>query len=678
MRRARRMTTLATAAAAAGILLGGVMSVGTASAAGNSSARHVVSPAPAWTSRAEHAVTRQAVQTLHAKVWLAPRHAAALTDLVRSVSDPTSASYGKYVTAAQYRARFAPEAAQVAAVRSWLTKAGLTIETVGPDNHYLAVTGSAGAIAAAFGTNVQHFIVNGATEMAPTSAITVPSSIGSSVIAVTGLDTLGHYMRPGSSTGTRSTSAPDVPGAGVSAQRPARHSGPSDLGPAPGFVNARPCSSYYGQKTDWKDPRFEGKRLPYSVCGYKPKQLRNAYGVSASGLSGRGVTVAITDAFASPTLAKDANTYARRQGDRPFSRGQFSEHNAPITDPQRVEDCGGNAWYGEQSLDVEAVHGIAPKANVAYYGAASCYDDDLMAALAQTVTDNQASMVTNSWGEPTYIMLDDGTVARVIDDQLVAAYESIFLQGAVQGIGFYFSSGDDGDEVAAYGVKQTDYPASDPYVTAVGGTALAVNRQGVRAFETGWGTVRYTLDPKHGWTSPTWLYGAGGGQSGWFTSLPWYQQGLLPADSGRGVPDVAMVADPTTGMLVGQTQVFPKWTRFGKGTKYGEYRVGGTSLASPLMAGVNADAQQGHRRIGFANPLIYSLAKQHVYFDVTPQGDRGNIRVDFSNGLNGSDGKASTVRTFDEDSSLSTNPGWDNVTGLGTPTLRYLRTLQRH
>ena len=80
-----------------------------------------------------------------------------------------------------------------------------------------------------------------------------------------------------------------------------------------------------------------------------------------------------------------------------------------------------------------------------------------------------------------------------------------------------------------------------------------------------------------------------------------------------------MDADPTTGMLVGQTQVFSEPTVFGPGHAYGEYRIGGTSLASPLMAGLNADAQQGHRRIGFANPLIYSLAKQHVYFDVTPR-----------------------------------------------------------
>ncbi len=387
------------------------------------------------------------------------------------------------------------------------------------------------------------------------------------------------------------------------------------------------------------------------------------------------MTVAITDAFDSPTLKKDANTYATNHGDSAFSGKQFTDRSLPITDEQKVADCGGNSWYGEQSLDVEAVHGIAPKANVAYYGAASCYDDDLLAAMALAVNDTKASMVTNSWGEPTYVLMDDGTIQPVIDDALVSAYESVFLQGASQGVGFYFSAGDDGDELASYGVKQTDWPASDPYVTTVGGTALAVNQNGNRQFETGWGTQKYTLDPAGSWTGPTWLYGSGGGYSAWFgPRRPWYQRGVAKGGPGRAVPDIAMVADPTTGMLVGQTQDFALETTFGQGTQYGEYRIGGTSLASPLMAGLNADAQQGGNRIGFANPLIYSLAKRGVYFDVTPQGDPGNVRVDYINGLNDAAGTRATVRTFDHDSSLKTARGWDTVTGVGTPTAKYLRS----
>ena len=161
---------------------------------------------------------------------------------------------------------------------------------------------------------------------------------------------------------------------------------------------------------------------------------------------------------------------------------------------------------------------------------------------------------------------------------------------------------------------------------------------------------------------------------------PWYQTaaGIASPTGGRAVPDVGMDADPTTGMLIGETQDFPAASVFGPaGVHYGEYRIGGTSLATPLFAGVEAVAQGLHPRIGFANPRIYSLAHRGVYYDVTPQGDAGNIRSDFANGINASNGYLYSVRTFDQDSSLFTAPGWDDVTGLGSPTARYIAAMSR-
>src|SRR6201999_764401 len=157
---------------------------------------------------------------------------------------------------------------------------------------------------------------------------------------------------------------------------------------------------------------------------------------------------------------------------------------------------------------------------------------------------------------------------------------------------------------------------------------------------------------------------------------PFYQRGVVPAGTtGRAVPDIAMDADPTTGMLIGITQNFALSSVFGPpGNHYGEYRVGGTSLASPLIAGIQADAQSGSgHRIGFANPEIYALARQHnsPYYDVTPQGDLGNVRSDYTNSYNASGGITYSVRTFDQDSSLTTNRGWDDVTGVGTVTEDY-------
>jgi subtilase family serine protease len=606
---------------------------------------------PAWTSVAPQAAAVPSGRLVHARVWLTPRNAAQLDALAQAVSDPSSAQYGQFLTADQYNAQYAPTATQVGQVTQWLTGSGLSVTATGPDNHFVAVAGSASAIASAFGTPLADYVVNGKKTQAPATDVSVPDSLAGLITAVTGLSTLGHAVKP------------------------------ADFGAPDAFVNATPCSNYYGQQAARTLPRFQHETLPYAVCGYNPKQLRGAYGVDGFGNTqslGRGQTVAITDAYDEPSLLADANRYAQRQGDQPFSRGQFQDRSVP-EDASTGDDCGGNGWYGEQALDVEAVHGMAPGANVLYYGAASCFDDDLLAALSQVVHDNKASIVTNSWGEPTFFVVD-GRLFSTIDDSLVAAYESIFKQGAVQGIGFMFSSGDAGDELANTGYAHPDYPTGDPWVTSVGGTSLAIDRRNNRAFETGWGTEKYGLSSDGtSWAlTVPFLYGAGGGISQVFPE-PVYQRGVVGHVTGRAVPDVGMDADPTTGMLVGQTQNFSLPSTFGPaGVHYGEYRIGGTSLASPLFAGAQAVAQanEGGRRIGFANPLIYFLARSPgEFYDVTPQGDPGNVRADYANGQNGNDGILYSVRTFDQDSSLTTNRGWDDVAGVGSLTSNYFNWL---
>src|SRR4029078_12742199 len=181
--------------------------------------------------------------------------------------------------------------------------------------------------------------------------------------------------------------------------------------------------------------------------------------------------------------------------------------------------------------------------------------------------------------------------------------QTISRRVATEGISYMFSSGDDGDELAATGTKQVDYPSSDPYATAVGGTNTAINSAGALAWQTGWGTEKYSLSANSSsWDPLGFLYGSGGGESVIFAHAD-YQDGITPAGA-RGVPDVAMDADPTTGMLVGETQTFPD------GVYYDQYRIGGTSLASPLFAGMTALAlQHAGGGVGLLNPTIYANAR---------------------------------------------------------------------
>jgi subtilase family serine protease len=568
------------------------------------------------------------------RVYLAPRGGeAALKAAVAAVSDPASASYHHYLTPAQFSARYRPTAKAVRAVSGFLRSGGLKVTGLEPSGRYLTATGDAAAAEKAFATTLHTFSKGGSRFRAPTRGASVPGAVAGKVLAVSGLSTARHQMRP-------HATFPDA------------------------FVNARPCSQYYGQvpatyKADFKTPlpKFKGETLPYAPCGYVGSQYRSAY-TNDTALNGAGTSVAITDAYAAPTIAKDAQKYATNHGDGGYATGQLVQSVPSKFTHQAL--CDPSGWYGEETLDVEAVHAMAPKAHILYYGAASCLDADFLTTLAQVVDDDQASLVSNSWGD-----LEENSTSEG-----VAAYEQVFLQGAMQGIGFLFSSGDNGDELANSGRKQADYPTSDPYVTSVGGTSDAIGQDGSFLFQTGWGTEKWSLSTdQKSWTDAGYLYGAGGGNSSLF-NRPDYQNGVVPTKygSGRAVPDMAMDADPTTGMLVGETQTFSD------GKAYGEYRIGGTSLASPLFAGMTAlRTQQAGGRLGFLNPSIYANAGSTAFKDVkgAPK-DAGNVRVDYANAEDAADGLLYSVRTFNQDSTLSLAKGWDQVTGIGSPTPAWL------
>jgi subtilase family serine protease len=272
---------------------------------------------------------------------------------------------------------------------------------------------------------------------------------------------------------------------------------------------------------------------------------------------------------------------------------------------------------------------------------------------------------------------------------VVKAENAMYLQAAIQGIGVYFSSGDSGDESdpTALAYRTVDWPASSPWVTAVGGTSLGVGRKNNYLFETGWGTSKSKLDTADNLWAPdlpgAWLYGGGGGTSKLFTQ-PWYQRGVVPSiianyfstTPGRAVPDVAMDGDPTTGMLVGETQ-----TWLDGSVSYDTYRIGGTSLSCPLFAGMMALADQraGHAH-GFTNPAFYALAGKSAYRDIVdPTRTIAAVRSDFANGENATGGINYSVRTMNQTESLHTIPGYDDVTGVGTPNGEaFLQALARH
>ncbi|GAC1451892.1 MAG: S53 family peptidase [Ktedonobacterales bacterium] len=623
------------------------------SARANASSRSTLAgSAPSWANAKNYKSAADATADIGFRVYLGWNNPSAVEALAQAVSDPHNASYGQYLTPAEFRQRFAPSQAQVGAVQTWLKSQGFDVQYTPTNNHYVSAEGTVAQAEAAFGTTFGMYSVAGLTVRSPAADVSIPSSLAGTVSGVIGLDDSAQFVH------TNHTIGEDAP-------------------PPAAFVSAAPCSAYWGEKpaTKFINPYGAGPLplpLPYAPCGYTPAQVKGAYGITD--YDGSGQTVAIIDAYASPTIAQDVNQWSTNRGVPTMRANQLTQVVAPGTyhHPEAGSAQDPQGWYGEETLDVEAVHRMAPAADIVYVGAPNNFQD-LDAALNHVVDRHLAQIVTNSYGFNTELLAPG----------YIKPYEDTILQGAAEGIGIYFSSGDNSDESLVMGYRTTDWPASSPYVTAVGGTSIAIGANNNYLFETGWGTTSSSWKGTD-W-SPTppgrWFYGAGGGVSQIFAE-PSYQVGVVQPSvftaqgrTGRAVPDISAIADPNTGYLIGETQTFPDGT-----VKYSEYRIGGTSLSSPIMAGIMALADEAHGSPhGFANPLFYSLSRSGstAFTDVVnPASTVAVVRTNYNNNVDASAGLSYRLRTMNQTLSLQTTPGYDDVTGLGTPSGSFLSALR--
>jgi len=672
------------AAAAFAVATAGVMAASPSVAATPATAA-LTGSLPTWATAKAAVGAVPSSTTVSVDVYLSSRDPQGLAAYATEVSDPASPEYHEYLTPAQQNARFGPTAAQQSAVRGWLASAGLKVTAT--TEQYVSATGSTAAIHAAFGTSLRNYSVAGHTYYAPQTTATVPAALASAVLGVNGLNDAPDLAKP-----TSQASQPAITrgAAKTDAEAGAKPGGGPYIGPTP-------CSTYYGQSGPNTDlPKAYGGYETDPVCGYLPNQLRDAYQVDKSGLTGKGVTVAVVDAYASPTIATDAATFDSDNGLAPFGTGK-SGTLTQITDPSQwnsQDECGD--WTPEESIDVEEVHTMAPGANVLYYGANSCFDQDFIAAEAAIVDSHLATIVSNSWDEDLFDTNGNESAANI------DAFTQVFEQGATEGIGFYFSSGDCSTEdpaIVADGLNcdptssepQVGFPSSDPWVTAVGGTAIAIGKHNNYEFETSMGDSEAVTTDGTTWSPAlpgTFIFGSGGGTSNYFTQ-PSYQKGVVPnsladtlltgghaAQPMREVPDVSMEGDLIASTMVGFTQELPDGS-----TGFAEAGYGGTSVAAPLFAGVQADAQQGQGgwSIGFANPEIYqrySTLGTKAFHVVTdhPGGATEALSYDLGPSSTGEEG---LLFTLGSDYTLHSNGGYSDATGVGSPSIGYLASFYK-
>ena len=461
-------------------LLAGATVVGLSLTAGSAMAapqgRHPLNGStPRWLHLAHDMGASPSSQQVNFGLLLGMRDQAGAVATLQAISDPASARYGQWLSNAAFDASYGPTSASVGAVQGWLRSQGFQVTTTLPSGMYVEASGSVAKVESVFGTSLHTYSYLGKDVRANATQLSLPTNTPAAVVsAVSGV-------------------------VGVDQGSALKQPADTEPGPPPGArYGVQPCSAYYAQLVATDQPTAYGKSQPYAVCGYGPQQLQSAYGESgllSQGVNGRGVTIAITDAYAAPTIATDAQLYNQVHHQPTFIPGQFTQMTPGPNGFDNADLCGAQGWYGEETLDVEAVHAMAPGARILYVGAPDCLSglDD---AWASTIDNHLANVITNSWTDGT----DD---INLLGTAYVAFYQQFSLEAALTGITVNFSSGDSGDHTAGgtdLAAKTVEFPADLPYVTGVGGTSVLIGSHGQWLGEYGWQNAYSTL-ANGAWTS---------------------------------------------------------------------------------------------------------------------------------------------------------------------------------
>jgi subtilase family serine protease len=632
MRARGHVSTVLAVSAATALLAGGLASA-TATHRANGTWKVLPSTAPV----AGHSSALSALAPAsHVQVSVfIGRDLAGLAAMARAVSDPAGSRYEHYLTPAEVQEDFGATAAQRRAVGSWLRGAGLTVRY--HDSFVVSATGTAARAEAAVRARLElSRPAGGAEQVVSARAMSAPASVAGAISTI--------------------RVAPEAIPLGVHEPvRPA--AGSTVAGSTAAAKTGKYCSRYYGQRPARGVPAAYGRQPAWAPCGYLPQQLRSAYGATRSGLTGNGVSIAIMSEDNDSTALSDTDRWARARHFPPFRRGQFAAYIA-----RRVASGVGN---GEDALDIEAAHGMAPGARVSYVaGNGKITGDRLLDSLYTIVAYHVADVVSTSWFE-NYMP---------VPRSMIDAWETVLERAAVEGITVNCASGDGGYQALGY-------PDSDPWITSVGGTSLAIGARGQRLWETGWANDATFLS-KHGqgWDpAPPGPPGAGastGGVSRTFRE-PYYQAGIASHNMVKGramrvEPDVSALGDWWIGYQVGLTVPIGHHKR-----AYRSEFDGGTSLASPLLTGFEADLIQGRHGIalGFANPALYDLASTPAFYDVIsdPRG-RGVPEADV---LGPPPAELVTMGQCATEH-VACGPGYNMVSGLGTPGPAFFSSFGSH
>jgi kumamolisin len=539
-----------------------------------------------WTATAKLIGHHSSNDQLTVGVLLRTTNSAGQASLLASLANKNSSDYHKWLSTSQFMARFAPSASDVAAVKSFLNQSGLHVLAASSPTLLLA-TGKTSQIEAAFHTTINDYrLSNGKVSYGNNVDVQVPSNISAAVLGVFGLSNLAAWQ---SNVATDQTS-PETP--------------PPPYGGGP-----------HGS-------------------GLTPSQIAGIYDASTAYTKlhdkGQGINLAVFELAG--YLASDITHY----------ENHYNLRNVPLINKPVLGGATTDNGASEVELDIELQIAMAPGASDIQVYESPNTELAALSQYLQIADDNTADAISTSWGIPC---------EYGVNSQVTLAENQIFLQMGAQGQSIFAASGDAG----AYGCTrvgiilppsqslQVGDPGNQPYITSVGGTSFRQPDKGPNNFDPGTnqhptypgtsaeGTWIEACDPSVScegsgggvsriWAEPDYGYDPSTGQPRPGVFEPAYSETgsycqQQPDILCREVPDVSLDSDPGTGYSIYCTDPGDSFCAVGEFTKKpGWVRLGGTSCAAPLWAGIAAldDSHHGGR-LGLFNYIVYPFDSDAGY-----------------------------------------------------------------
>jgi subtilase family serine protease len=393
----------------------------------------------------------------------------------------------------------------------------------------------------------------------------------------------------------------------------------------------------------------------FGIACYGPSDMRNQYDLNplyAEGVTGAGQTIVIFDSYGSPTIQSDLHTFDVAYGlPDPPSFKVISPEGTPKLNYDKVgspadfhnKNIGTEiGWAYETTLDVEWSHAIAPGANILLVTTPVAETEgvqglqNIINAMQYVLAHHLGNVFSQSFATTEQAFKGNS------DQALLPRYDQVYQQAAAQGVSVFAASGDGGvantdKQGNVFLFPTVQFPASDPNVTAVGGTEIYPLPPG--------SITSYSAEEV--WNDG---FGAGGGGYSVVFTRPGYQNGVV-SNAMRGLPDVAYNAAVISAVNV--------YESFDPTTSPGWALIGGTSAATPQWAALaaladNYAANHGKGPVGFLNPKLYVIGTNPAKY-----------AADFHDITLGNN-------SFDGITGFSAASGWDAASGWGTPDAAHL------